>query len=159
MIAVGTTVTGRPPHRSVREELPHAAPPSGQTITKRCFATRRHCHAMQVTPFPARCPGRPWRSTTVPFGDSLSSTDSATAVAALFARVGGTRESSDFPAACVPAVPSVRFADRPRRRRQGADGISRFSRLKFPYMRQVFDSAVLDSCLPSNARTMLPSAV
>ncbi len=34
-IAVGTTVTGRPPHRSVREELPHTAPPSGQTITKR----------------------------------------------------------------------------------------------------------------------------
>jgi hypothetical protein len=31
-IAVGTVITGRPPHRSVREELPHTAPPSGQTI-------------------------------------------------------------------------------------------------------------------------------
>ena len=28
-IAVGTSVTGRPPHRSVLEELPHTAPTSG----------------------------------------------------------------------------------------------------------------------------------
>ena len=28
-IAVGTPVTGRPPHRSVREELPHTAPTLG----------------------------------------------------------------------------------------------------------------------------------
>jgi hypothetical protein len=32
-IAVGTAVTGCPPHRSVREELRHTALPSGQTIT------------------------------------------------------------------------------------------------------------------------------
>ena len=31
-IAVGTALTGRPPHRSVREELPHTAPPSGMTV-------------------------------------------------------------------------------------------------------------------------------
>jgi len=30
-VAVGTPVTRRPPHRSVREELPHTAPASGQT--------------------------------------------------------------------------------------------------------------------------------
>lgn len=31
-IAVGTAIAGRPPHRSVREELPHTAPPLGRTI-------------------------------------------------------------------------------------------------------------------------------
>jgi len=51
---------------------------------------------------------------TLPFGDLLSSTDSATAVAALFARVDSTTKSSDFPSACMSAVPSVRFSDRPR---------------------------------------------
>lgn len=34
-VAVGTPVAGRPPHRSVREGLPHTAPTSGQT-PKRC---------------------------------------------------------------------------------------------------------------------------
>jgi len=29
LIAVGTPVTGRPPHRSVRAEFPHTAPTSG----------------------------------------------------------------------------------------------------------------------------------
>ena len=32
-IAVGTAVASRSPHRSVREKLPHTAPPLGQTIT------------------------------------------------------------------------------------------------------------------------------
>ena len=30
-IAVGTALSGRPPHRSVREELPHTAPTSSRT--------------------------------------------------------------------------------------------------------------------------------
>jgi len=34
-IAVGTVIADRPPpHRSVRDELRHTAPPSGQTIAK-----------------------------------------------------------------------------------------------------------------------------
>jgi len=40
-IAVGTAIAGRPPHRSVREVLPHTAPPLGQTITTQCVATGR----------------------------------------------------------------------------------------------------------------------
>ena len=32
VIAVGTAVAGGPPHRSVREELPHTAPPLGTTV-------------------------------------------------------------------------------------------------------------------------------
>ena len=75
-IAVGTTVTGRPPHRSVREGLPHTAPPSGQTITNKFrYQSSLSCHANDaksgavsgtsmtvrqyfpsVTPFPRRTP-------------------------------------------------------------------------------------------------------
>jgi hypothetical protein len=48
----------------------------------------------------------------LPFGDLLPSTDSATAVAALFICVDSTTKSSDFPSAFMPAVPSERFAGR-----------------------------------------------
>ena len=41
VIAVGTALSGRPPHRSVREVLPHTAPPLGQTITMHRTATCR----------------------------------------------------------------------------------------------------------------------
>ena len=35
-IAVGTTVTGRPPHRSVREALPHTAPALSRARNRSC---------------------------------------------------------------------------------------------------------------------------
>ncbi len=85
------------------------------------------------------------RQPSLPFGDLLSSTGSATAVTALFARLVGTTKSSDFPSAFTPAVPSERFSDRPRGRpgtTRGTDGISRFSRLEFPDMLRFYDSAV-----------------
>ena len=47
--AVGTPVTGRPPHRSQHAELPHWAPASGQT--------RRHCSGISLCynlPYPAQ---------------------------------------------------------------------------------------------------------
>ncbi|EMB19086.1 hypothetical protein RESH_00131 [Rhodopirellula europaea SH398] len=45
--------------------------------------------------------------------ESLSSTDSATgSVPALFARVGGTMDSSDFRSAFMAAFPAGRFAAR-----------------------------------------------
>src|SRR6516165_8037612 len=31
-VAVGMTITNHPPHRSVRAELPHTAPPSDQSV-------------------------------------------------------------------------------------------------------------------------------
>ena len=82
------------------------------------------------------------------FGDSLSSTDSATAVAALFARVAGTMKSSDFPSAYMSAVPPEAFADRSNSKELETVGISRFSRLKFPDMLRFYDSAVPPHHLP-----------
>jgi hypothetical protein len=31
-VAVGTSITARPPHRSVRAELPHTAPPADTSV-------------------------------------------------------------------------------------------------------------------------------
>ena len=98
---------------------------------------------------------------SLPFGDLLSSTGSATAVAALFARFVGTTKSSDFPSAFMPAVPSERFSDRPRgrpRTTRGTDGISRGSALGVSRHAQVLrlrragallaNSAEAPCCLP-----------
>jgi len=41
-VAVGTAVTCRPPHRSVRAELPHTAPASGDAISKVCQTDTYH---------------------------------------------------------------------------------------------------------------------
>jgi hypothetical protein len=75
---------------------------------------------------------------------SLPSLDSADASAApLFAEFAGTTDPSDFPAACTSALPSETFADRSQSKvNWEAEGISRFSRLKFPDLLRVFDSAV-----------------
>src|SRR4030081_2897836 len=40
MVAVGTRITPRPPHRSRRALLTHLAPPSGRTSAARGFETR-----------------------------------------------------------------------------------------------------------------------
>jgi len=50
VIAVGTAVASRPPHRSVRDGLRHTAPPSGRTIAENSV-TSRDCRA---TPIDAR---------------------------------------------------------------------------------------------------------
>ena len=43
VIAVGTAIAGRPPHRSVREELPHTAPPLSDDGRDESIATCRAC--------------------------------------------------------------------------------------------------------------------
>ncbi len=95
----------------------------------------------------------------LPFGDFLSSTDSATAVAALFTRVDGTTKSSDFPSAFMSEVPSQRFADRstPRRGDVETKGLSRFSRLECQHMHRFSDSAVSVDSSPILESPMWPS--
>ena len=90
----------------------------------------------------------------LPFGDFLPSTDSVAAVAVLFARVVSNMKSSDFPSAFISALPSERFAERPRTPSgsRGAEGISRFSRFGFPRMHRFVDSAVSATILPTSDR-------
>ena len=96
-------------------------------------------------------------ASSLPFGDLLSSTGSATAVAALFARFVGTTRSSDFPTACMPAVPPGAFSGRSESCDLEAMGISRFSHLEFPDMLRFYDSAVPARHLPIAQRAVLPS--
>lgn len=59
--------------------------------------------------------------------------------------------------AFMSALPSERFADRCRPLGRQAVGISRFSRLGFPRMHRVYDSAVSAVALPIAVAAMLPS--
>src|ERR1700752_1556069 len=47
-VAVGTPITGRPPHRSVRAAFPHMAPTSGHDGNCLPYAVQRLCHAYPV---------------------------------------------------------------------------------------------------------------
>src|SRR5712691_10506281 len=47
-VAVGTPITGRPPHRSVRAAFPHTAPTSGIHGDDAPYASQRLCHAYPV---------------------------------------------------------------------------------------------------------------
>ena len=147
-IAVGTPITGRPPHRSVREELPHTAPTLDKlTHSENVGTFRPRYHACSVQPLhrlsPAQCPSRGW-----PFRFLLGHQPSLHHLrhrpcgTVLFGDFTGTMPMSDFPAACAsglrpwpsPTDPWVLVpAD--------ATGISRFSCIGCPRMLRVFDSA------------------
>ena len=60
-IAVGTAVTSRPPHRSVRDGLRHTAPPLGRTIEENSVT----CRACRATPIDARSGSESGASVTV----------------------------------------------------------------------------------------------
>jgi len=118
MIAVGTALTGRPPHRSVREELPHTAPPLGpgdQSSTRRAHlshACHRRCLARS-----GAASGTSKTGITFPLGVPLSSTGSVAGVPVLFVRIDGTMGTSDFLSAFMSTLPSLTFSDRSARRR------------------------------------------
>ena len=97
-VAVGTRVTSRPPHRSVRAAFPHTAPTSG--------INGMHLHVLVCGPAPAaRSPGAvsgacyasahsPWPP---PFAPPTPQQDRS----ALFAGFTATMASSDFPCPCI----------------------------------------------------------
>jgi hypothetical protein len=70
MVAVGTRISPRPPHRSRRALLTHRAPPSGQTsYDERSSVARRptRSHYSDRRGISAQCPNR-GRLTAVPLG-------------------------------------------------------------------------------------------
>src|SRR6266480_3975570 len=70
MVAVGTRISPRPPHRSRRALLTHRAPPSGQTsCNERSSVARRptRSHHSGRRGISAQCPNR-GRLTAVPLG-------------------------------------------------------------------------------------------
>ena len=109
--AVGTAVAGGPPHRSVREELPHTALPSGNG-DQDVISTRRRRTARENTRHARRWVRDEYALQIFPLGGPLSSAGSDTGVPALFAHFAGTMEPSDFPSAFMSALPPVEFSDR-----------------------------------------------
>src|SRR5712691_12654957 len=104
LVAVGTSVTQRPPHRSRRAALPHRAPalgcdaqtPEGACRTRQsaCDRIPRHCVRLLVC------------SATFPLANSLPSTFSAGPMGRpLFEGFLGTMELSDSLHPCITVVP------------------------------------------------------
>src|SRR5712691_3055958 len=104
LVAVGTSVTQRPPHRSRRAALPHRAPalgcdaqtPEGACRTRQsaCDRIPRHCVRLLVC------------SATFPLANSLPSTFSAGPMGRpLFEGFLGTMKLSDSLHPCITVVP------------------------------------------------------
>ena len=149
VIAVGPAIAGRPPHRSVRAELPHTALTSNtddqsrtlvrfvrtpynprDLMTRLCVRFRGDCLAFfSVSP--------------------LSSTDSAAVgCPALFACFSGTTGLSDFPETYMSAVWHLAFSDRSTSLDGDVSGISQLPRGSFPAVRVVSDSVGVTSDSP-----------
>jgi hypothetical protein len=106
MVAVGTRIAPRPPHRSRRALLTHRAPPSGRTSAagglkppalRRTAANRIDVVFRLSVRTTAAC-------RLVPLGEALPSTTSAGSCLPLFGRFLGTTTSSDFSSACMLGV-------------------------------------------------------
>jgi hypothetical protein len=118
-VAVGTPVAGRPPHRSVQEELLHTALTSGRTRPPRRRGGPYPCPPERPA-WPGTVSGAGPAKQEFPLVDPLPSTDSAAAHRpALFARFVGTTRSSDSSGTCVSGVRLAAFPDRPASKGSG----------------------------------------
>src|SRR5262250_3226818 len=106
MVAVGTLITERPPHRSRRALLTHRAPPSGRTSAARSL--KPHAHQRTAANRIAVVSRLSVRTTAAcrlfPSGEALPSTTSAGNCLPLFGRFLGTTASSDFSSAYMLGV-------------------------------------------------------
>ncbi len=108
IVAVGTTITDRPPHRSVRARLRIRLLPwinGGKTACR----TPPVPWDMQ---FPL-CVGSMWDRTMFSTARALPSPTSAEGFPPLFGWFTGTTAQSDFSSTCMSAVRFMAFADRP----------------------------------------------
>ena len=115
MVAVGTRISPRPPHRSRRALLTHRAHPSGQTSCDERFSHARRptrSHYSDRRGISAQCPNR-GRITAVPLGRSPSLHDFRRSRLPLFSRFASTMASSDFSSTYVLGVRLVAFPSRP----------------------------------------------
>ena len=76
LVAVGPPVTRRPPHRSLRAELPHKAPASGRNAQTRFIYPKTYPCQRTLQPFPALSPLAGLLA-RLPLANPLFSTNSA----------------------------------------------------------------------------------
>src|SRR5438046_1974322 len=135
-------LSGHPPHRSVRAELPHTA----LTLDGDEFDSYT---VQSDARFPGAASGASKVCTVFSSVSLLSSADSAAVGSpALFARFSGTTRLSDFPKTCTSDVWHRAFSDRSVSKETDVFGISRLPRGKFPTVLVVFDSVGVTSDLP-----------
>src|SRR5215510_2889786 len=152
LVAVGTALASGPPHRSVREGLPHTALTSGSSdgpplvgiqipsLLAACRTRHNLCDSL-----PRLCVRHECACGAFPLVDLLPSADSAAnaPAPALFARFTGTTRPSDSLQTCMSTLRPLAFFDRPTLpSRVGVCRVSRFSRMEFPHMPRVSDSAI-----------------
>jgi hypothetical protein len=106
LVAVGTRISPRPPHRSRRALLTHRAPPSGQTSARTRFETGcAPAHSRHRIDVVSRLSVRTTAACRLfPSGEALPSTTSAGSCLPLFGRFLGTTASSDFSSAYMLGV-------------------------------------------------------
>ena len=101
-VAVGTALSGGPPRRSQRAELPHWAPRSGRTPVHSSTNRRTRSSTLDApvsgSVSGARCAGR------VPLALPPSLHHLRSRTAALFDGFAGTTRQSDFPRPCISGV-------------------------------------------------------
>ena len=135
LVAVGTTIADRPPHRSVRAELPHTAPTLDMWRQGAPWRT-------PLDPWDTRSPlgvGLVSGSASFSLVCALPSTTSAADCSALFGRFTGTTAQSDSSSAYASGLWLFTLPDRPDR--SGALEVSRFSCILFLGVPGVFDYA------------------
>ena len=126
MVAVGTRIAPRPPHRSRRALLTHWAPPSGRTSAASGLnpSAVRRTAANRIDVATRLCV----RTTAVcqlfPLGGALPSTTSAGSCLPLFGRFISTMASSDFSSTYTLGVWLVAFPSRPGYKAPGMDETS-----------------------------------
>jgi len=93
-IAVGTAIAGRPPHRSVRAELPHTVAPLGSHGRDVAILNCRSHAFRKLLILPGSVSSTSAKPHNMPSGGPLSSKNSATDVPALFFCFSGTMKPS-----------------------------------------------------------------
>ena len=133
MVAVGTRIAPRPPHRSRRALLTHRAPPSGRTSAASGLnpSAVRRTAANRIDVATRLCV----RTTAVcqlfPLGEALPSPTSAGSCLPLFDRFISTMASSDFSSTYTLGVRLVAFPSRPGTRVRARMRLPRFRAKNF----------------------------
>ena len=155
-VAVGTALSGGPPHRSQRAELPHWAPRSGPTPVHSSTNRRTRSSTLDA-PVPALCPEHVVLA-AFPSRCPLPSTISAAAQRPCSTASPVLRGSPTSHAVHLGLAASA-FPERPAPFPAGGQcGISRFSRMKIPYMHRFSDRAGSAGDSRITPPAMLPSA-
>jgi hypothetical protein len=159
MVAVGTLIAERPPHRSRRALLTHRAlfprverrqaggvdPPAiRRTATNRIDVATRL--SVRTT---AAC-------RLFPLGETLPSATSAGSCLALFGRILSNMVSSDFSSTCTLGVRLMAFPSRPGTS-PGTGETSQVPRKERLHVHKVSDCARFFPCKPVRHGMMLPS--